>query len=227
MFGTGTNSATTTYTWSNGINSYSQTVAPINTTTYVVNGTSLSGCPALSGTVVVNVNSISANFSGLNTTVMTIGETLNLTDISTGATSIGWDYCDGVSASNQITIPLADVGTCCIKLVATNASCKDSITKCVNIVNEAAIIIPNVFTPNGDTKNDLFKIHSVGIKNLNCTIYDRWGLKLYEWDGINGFWDGSAKDGLAPCGTYFYIINYEDEKDKSTTEKGFLTLFKD
>lgn len=226
LFGAGTNSSTTTYTWSNGVNTYSQTVAPINTTTYVVNGSSISGCPALSGTVIVNVNSISASFSGLDNSIMNVGETLSLTNTSTGATSVLWDYCEGTSISNQITIPLSDTGTCCIKLIATNATCSDSITKCVTIIKEAVVIIPNVFTPNGDTKNDLFKIQSSGLKNLNCIIYDRWGLKMYEWDGINGYWDGSTKTGLAPDGTYFYIINYTDLKDKATTEKGYLNLFR-
>jgi gliding motility-associated-like protein len=227
IIGAGTNSTTTTYTWSNGISSYSQTVAPINTTTYVVNGNSLSGCPAISGTVIVNVNSISANFNGINSNIMTVGETLNLTNSSIGETSILWDYCGGTSVNNQISIPLSDTGTCCIKLVAINTVCKDSATKCVMIVNPAVVSIPNVFTPNGDTKNDEFKINSVGLKSLSCTIFDRWGLKMYEWEGIKGFWDGNTKTGAAPSGTYFYILTYTDQKDKSTTEKGFLTLFKD
>ncbi len=227
LFGTGTNSATTTYTWSNGVNTYSQTVNPVTTTTYVVNSTSFSGCPISSGTVIVNVNPISADFSGLNSDIMTLGETLNLTDISTGATSILWDYCNGSSTSNQITIPLTDTGYCCIKLVATNAACKDSVTKCVTIIKETIVIIPNVFTPNSDGSNDVFKINSAGLKTLTCAIYDRWGLKMYEWDGLNGYWDGAAKSGIAPDGTYFYIVTYTDFKDKSTTEKGFLNLFKD
>jgi gliding motility-associated-like protein len=226
LFGTGTNSATTTYTWSNGVNTFSQTVAPINTTTYVVNGTSLSGCPALSGTVIVNVNSISASFSGLNSTIMSVGETLNLTNTSTGASSILWDYCNGLSTNSVVTVPLADTGSCCIKLVATNATCKDSVIKCVTIITEAVVVIPNVFTPNGDTKNDIFKIASTGLKSLNCIIYDRWGLKMYEWDGVNGYWDGNTKNGNASDGTYFYIINYTDLKDKSVTAKGHLNLFK-
>lgn len=227
LFGTGSNSTTTTYTWSNGVNTYSQTVAPVNTTTYVVNGTSLSGCPALSGTVIVNVNSISASYSGITGSIMTIGEILNLNNTSTGQTSIIWDYCDGLSTDEQLTIPITDTGSCCIKLTAINSACRDSVTNCVKYVNPTTVSIPNVFTPNGDGKNEVFKVKSTGLKTLNCIIYDRWGLKMYEWDGVNGFWDGSAKSGSAPDGTYFYIINYTDQKDKSTAEKGYLNLFRD
>ncbi len=222
-----TASGATTYTWSNGVNTYSQTVNPINTTTYVVNSASFSGCPVSSGTVIVNVNSISADFSGLNSNIMTIGESLNLTDISIGTTSILWDYCNGTSTNSQISIPLTDTGSCCIKLVATNALCKDSITKCVTIIKESEVFIPNVFTPNGDGSNDVFKINSSGLKTLRCAIYDRWGLKIHEWEGLNGYWNGTTKSGLAPDGTYFYITTYTDFKDKLTTEKGFLNIFKD
>ena len=158
---------------------------------------------------------------------MTIGESLNLTDISIGTTSILWDYCNGSSTNSQISIPLTDTGSCFIKLVATNALCKDSITKCVTIIKESEVFIPNVFTFNGDGSNDVFKINSSGLKTLRCAIYDRWGLKIHEWEGLNGYWNVTTKSGLAPDGTYFYITTYTDFKDKLTTEKGFLNVFKD
>ncbi len=223
----GSNTATTTYTWSNGLNTYSQTVLPINTTTYVVNGTSLSGCPVVSGTITVNVDALNANLSSNNQSTITLGETIQLTNASSGETSILWTYFGGNSTNNQLSITPTDTGFYCVQLLAINATCRDSITDCIRVIGETKIIIPNVFTPNGDNKNDVFKINTVGIKTLTCTIYDRWGLKLYEWEGINGSWDGNSKSGSAADGTYFYIINYTDQKDKSITEKGFLTLFKD
>ena len=62
---------------------------------------------------------------------------------------------------------------------------------------------------------------------MNCIIFDRWGLKMYEWNGVNGFWDGIAKSGLAPSGTYFYILNYTKVDGGRITEKNFFTLFRD
>jgi gliding motility-associated-like protein len=169
-----------------------------------------------------------ANFVVEEGNIITAGSTVHLTNTSTNALLSVWDLCGGNTALlTDVTTSYADTGNCCITLLTANGTCTNSATKCINIVNEAVVTIPNVFTPNGDTKNDVFKIKSVGIKSLNCVIYDRWGLKLYEWDGINGFWDGNVKAGIAPSGTYFYIINYTDQKDKSTTEKGFLTLFRD
>ena len=62
---------------------------------------------------------------------------------------------------------------------------------------------------------------------MNCSIFNRWGLKITEWDTINGYWDGNTKSGIAPDGTYFYIVTYTDQKGITKTEKGFLTLFND
>ena len=49
---------------------------------------------------------------------------------------------------------------------------------------------------------------------------------MYEWKGIDGFWDGNTKSGEAPTGTYFYILDYTNAKDQVKKEKGHLTLFR-
>ena len=185
------------------------------------------GCPALSGTITVNVNAIAASFSGMTNTVATVGTNLTLTNTSSGATSVGWKYCNGgISNSSTITIPLNTIGNCCVTLIASNASCTDSVTKCINVVSEASIKIPNVFTPNGDNVNDVFTIISSGLKSLHCTIFDRWGLKLYEWDGISGGWDGHTRSGIkTSSGTYFYVVEYTDQLDVVKSDKGFLNMF--
>lgn len=175
----------------------------------------------------VNSNPI-ANFTIEEGSVVSVGSPVNLTNTSLNSTASLWDLCNGNSSLlTNVTTSYADTGSCCITLIASNGTCTNTTTKCISIINQPTITIPNVFTPNGDTKNDLFKINSVGMKSLTCSIYDRWGLKLYEWDGLNGYWDGNTKNGNAPSGTYFYIINYIDKKDHSTTEKGFLNLFRD
>ena len=149
---------------------------------------------------------------------------------SSNADNYLWEaLCIGeTSTSIDITKSISDTGICCVKLIAyTINGCSDTITKCLNIISETSILIPNVFTPNGDNKNDVFKINSTGLKSLNCSIFNRWGLQIYEWEGINGYWDGTIKSGMAPDGTYYFIVNYTDQKGITKTEKGFLTLFQD
>ncbi|MES2763126.1 MAG: gliding motility-associated C-terminal domain-containing protein [Bacteroidota bacterium] len=166
-----------------------------------------------------------ANFNIDEGNIVTTGTLIHMTNTSSNATSSVWDFCNGTSIFTNPTTTYADTGSCCITLLTANGTCTSSATKCISIVKEAVVVIPNVFTPNGDGRNEVFKVNSSGLKSLNCVIFDRWGLKMYEWDGIYGYWDGNAQSGSAPDGTYFYIINYTDQLDKTTTEKGFLNLF--
>jgi len=73
-------------------------------------------------------------------------------------------------------------------------------------------VIPNVFTPNNDGKNDFFKVN---VENINdcfdkfrIMIYNRWGELVYESDDFHYKWDGKNKNGKAlPEGVYFYMID--------------------
>lgn len=219
-------SSSTSYTWSNGINTYSQVVSPTSTTIYSVSGNN-GDCPALFSVITVSVNSVIADFTGINEPFITKDVLLNLVNTSSGGVNYIWKFCNGTSSAlvNQLFLA-QDTGYCCVELKAENSSCKDSISKCFNIINEASIIIPNVFTPNGDLKNDIFKVKTVGVKTLTCIIFDRWGLKMYDWEGVNGGWDGFTKNGEATDGSYYYIIEYTDYKDIMTKAKGYFQLFK-
>jgi gliding motility-associated-like protein len=227
-------SPATSYTWSNGVNTSSQIVSPTATTIYTVIGTNINGCTVLTETVTVNLVTIVADFTGAtNNEIVTVGSTLNLINTSIGADTYSWFDCNGgIYPVTNFSVTLNNPGTCCIWLYSTisasTTTCGSRISKCIDVVNVASINIPNVFTPNGDNINDVFKINSVGVKSLHCTIFDRWGLKLYEWTGLSGFWDGNTHSGIkTTTGTYFYVVEYTDMKDVTTNEKGFLSLFRE
>ncbi|MDO8365692.1 MAG: gliding motility-associated C-terminal domain-containing protein [Saprospiraceae bacterium] len=67
--------------------------------------------------------------------------------------------------------------------------------------------IPNAFTPNGDQKNDVFRVvaHEGSEVISSLEIYDRWGEKVYENQG-NAFWDGTIDGQPAPSDVYVYIV---------------------
>lgn len=85
------------------------------------------------------------------------------------------------------------------------------------------LIIPNVFTPNGDQANDIFFITSNGLTEYNLTIVNRWGNTVFETEDPNEGWDGTSGGELCADGTYFYIL-----KAKSATKEynkhGHITL---
>lgn len=171
-----------------------------------------------------------ANFNIVGGDVFVQGSIVDFENQSlNGASSVWLLTCPGSTlTTTDASTSALDVGRCCATLVSINNTCSDTISKCYTVVNEPMIIIPNVFTPNNDNRNDVFKITGSGIKSLKCVIYNRWGLKMYEWEGISGGWNGNVKSGAsAPDGTYFYILEYTDIKDKKEIKKDFFTLFRD
>ena len=87
------------------------------------------------------------------------------------------------------------------------------------------IIIPNIFTPNGDNINDEFLIKGSNLNNFICKIYDRWGTLIYQWSDINSGWNSKNKSGVV-CndGTYYYVVSYTDNKGTATNKNGFFEL---
>jgi gliding motility-associated-like protein len=87
--------------------------------------------------------------------------------------------------------------------------------------SQMELVIPNVFSPNADGLNDVFSISVENVFNWKCTIYNRWGEKLFELNEKNKLWDGAdAVDGI-----YFYIFSGETE-DEEIKENGFLQLLR-
>lgn len=71
--------------------------------------------------------------------------------------------------------------------------------------------IPNVFSPNGDTKNDFFRIPGIeGFPNSKLEIYNRWGNVIYQSNDYGGGWDGRINNEPVADGTYYYILRRSD-----------------
>ena len=109
----------------------------------------------------------------------------------------------------------------------TTGSCLAIDSLVINVINEeGSLVIPNVFTPNGDSVNDIFRVKGFNISEFNCVIFDRWGLQMYAWDGLKNGWDGRVNGNDVPDGTYFYIINAKNIDGKVIKKQGAVTLFK-
>ena len=86
-----------------------------------------------------------------------------------------------------------------------------------------SIEIPNVFSPNGDGKNDQFLIPGLELFTENSlVIVNRWGSHVYEKKGYLDQWTG---EGLNE-GTYFYVLNVKTNSGKWQAFKGYITLLR-
>jgi gliding motility-associated-like protein len=74
--------------------------------------------------------------------------------------------------------------------------------------------LPNIFTPNGDGVNDLFTPLPGYryVKDVDISIYDRWGILMFHTTDPDVKWDGSSAQSKKPCpdGTYFYTCTVNE-----------------
>lgn len=75
------------------------------------------------------------------------------------------------------------------------------------------VVIPNGFTPNSDGRNDTWVIDFIELfPDCEVEVYNRWGDQLFRSVGYKQPWDGKYRDGFVPVGTYYYVIELNDER---------------
>ena len=95
----------------------------------------------------------------------------------------------------------------------------------VEVINDFKLLIANVITPNGDGKNDTWKIlNSDAFEVLHVKVFDRWGKTVFETDQYTSGWDGNIDLDALPEGSYFYLITF-DETDR--VYKGAVSILRE
>ncbi len=141
--------------------------------------------------------------------------------------SYSWSFGDnstdssGFNASHTYTT----VGTYTAILTVQNGNCTSTATVTILAEIPTTIIIPNIFSPNGDGINDEFFIVNTGMSSLNCQIFNRWGELMSTLTAPNQTWDGRTPNGdKAPEGTYMYILQAQGLDSKTYKQQGTLML---
>lgn len=155
--------------------------------------------------------------------------TVSFTNGSSGATSYSWTFGNGNTATGFTVSPqtYTSAGDYTASITVSDGVCSDQASVVIRVLNEAPeLVIPNVFTPNNDLVNDVFKVKGYNITNFRAVIYDRWGLELFNWSDVSQGWDGRVNGNICNDGTYFYIISCTDSDNKDIKKQGSLTLLR-
>ena len=108
--------------------------------------------------------------------------------------------------------------------------CIDSTFQEIVINDKLNLTIPNVFTPNNDNINDQFNIVISDwsqVKNIEATIWNRWGGVIYNYENTNdNGWNGTYKGTDCPDGVYFYIFRVQTNSNQSFEYNGTVTLLR-
>ena len=73
------------------------------------------------------------------------------------------------------------------------------------------LFMPDAFSPNGDSKNDTYRMveYGGGVILGDFRIYNRWGQEVFRTQDITKGWDGKFKGTDQDQGTYNYLIQYQ------------------
>lgn len=202
------------------------TVSPTKTTTYYAAIFDPYGCSdTLSATVLVNALPI-VN-AGPDTSVL-YGYGVPLYALVPGARYYAWTPTDGLNyanVANPIASPLQTTEYV-LQVIDTNyCIAYDSVT--VRVRRDVPVAIPNAFTPNGDSRNDVFQVVNLGINKLvEMRIFNRWGTMVCNTTDNTRGWDGTYRGEPQDAGVYKYLIRIVKPDGTSQEFKGDLNLLR-
>lgn len=132
-------------------------------------------------------------------------------------------WSDGSTAAS---LELSEAGTYSLNVVDFNG-CRSFDDFHLSTV-DCEVIIPNVFTPNGDGRNDRWVISVEQAGFFRSSVYNRWGELVFESDRVGHWWDGDHYQSGKPCpeGVYFYIVELLSFDQQDFRESGSLTLLR-
>lgn len=145
-----------------------------------------------------------------------------------GANQYSWTPAGSLSdpnSPNPIATPTQS--TQYIVYGLTEHQCRNSDTVQVNVDFRDNLLVPSGFTPNGDGKNDVFKIVNVTFQKLmEFRVFNRWGQEVFSTNDPMKGWDGKWKGVDQDLGNYTYIIRVAYPDGFVETYKGDVSLIR-
>jgi gliding motility-associated-like protein len=111
-------------------------------------------------------------------------------------------------------------------LITTINNCRDSVCDVIKIDPFPTYYAPNIFTPNKDGLNDVFKLYFTYVVDYHLEIYNRWGELIFVSDDPNQGWDGTKNGKLVQSDTYVWKASFVDVLREPRLIYGRVTLVK-
>jgi gliding motility-associated-like protein len=140
---------------------------------------------------------------------------LVLTAASNG--SLQW-FTEGTLLGTGSTCTVSPENDTAYEVEAVLDGCKTTATVHIH-ASCLPLIVPNVFTPNGDGFNDWFVIESPALVHLKVVIYNPWGEIVFESHEPGMNWNGWIGSIPASTGVYYYCIEALDYQGVSLLDE--------
>ncbi len=225
----------------NGVAQLSDTFAGLQPGNYLLLVTDRNGCTGRSPFGIASPSQISVHLTAAEQVILTGMNTQLVATTISASPVIGYIWSpDSVVDFSACTDPnncnapyVHPLTTTTFTVTVMNSdSCTASDTVTVVVNNQYSQFIPNSFTPNGDGLNDRFEFDFLGGTNIEVSVFDRWGGRVYydaaQTNGITGNhgWDGTKGGKDVPDDTYVYQlrVTYYDGSVKDIS--GTVTLMR-
>jgi gliding motility-associated-like protein len=203
---------------------------PKTTTLIVSNGV----CSDTSTQQIIFANYLKADFEV--TTLICPYKKADFKNTSIGTiTNWKWTFGNGNMSTQknpiqQLYVPLvaSDYNALPELIIQNDFGCFDTVKKPVQVLFSCFIAVPSAFTPNGDGLNDfLYPLKAYKSTNLNFSIYNRLGQRVFYSNSWLNKWDGKFKGVPQDPGTYVWTLDYfNSEEGKRVVEKGTSILIR-
>ncbi len=187
-------------------------------------------------TQILNVPALpNAGFSYNTNNGLNIGAVFNFISTATNTSGYYWEFGNSETSTDQDpSSTYFSNGTYTITQYAYGSlGCVDSTSQTIiinTVTTEINALIPNAISPNGDNKNDVWKLEFIQLlyPNASVNVFNQWGQLIFESEGYDIPWDGSYQNNgeLVPDGTYYYVINLNAAEDETDIYKGTILVLK-
>jgi gliding motility-associated-like protein len=139
--------------------------------------------------------------------------------------SFQWSH----SETTQL-ITVTDTGVYTVVISDSDGLCPitDAVVVIGHRCDHCRVAVPTAFSPNGDGRNDRFRIFfECQPEAYVINIYDRWGELVYQSDNLTDGWDGFYRNVSQPIGVYIFFVHYrESGTNEEKSMSGNITLLK-
>jgi len=207
------------------------TVTPTNSQYVYLSASSSNGC-FVGDSIFINVSFIdpASVVASSSEYIVLPNASVTLTGLPSGYPIYSWTPTNGLSTPNEQNTNATISETIMYTLTVSDGVCSVSDTVEVRvfeiICEDPYVFIPNAFSPNGDTYNDVLYVRGIWIEKMIFRIFDRWGEMVFESEDVAKGWDGTFRGKALDPDVYDFYLDVTCIGGLKSITKGNVTLMR-